>query len=241
MEGIQNGLLFSTIAGISTLFGAFIVILVGRPNRKLLAGLLGLAAGIMLAISTFELLLQGLNISSLTYCLTGFLAGTALLFFINFIIFPGKTIESKNGNNMLKIGYLILLGIALHNFPEGLAIGAGVEASPDLGLLVAVSIGIHNIPEGMATTAPLKAGGLGNTRIIFFTLLAGLMAPLGTITGKAIFTISPAIIGMGLTFASGAMLYIVFDELIPEGNRLHPSYSKGGIMLGFIIGFIIST
>ncbi|UMZ75240.1 ZIP family metal transporter [Natranaerofaba carboxydovora] len=235
----MEGILYSTLAGFSTVLGAIIVLSFGRPKGKTLAFLLGFAAGIMLAISTFELMREALEFSTAILSVIGFIFGAGILHFLNlFIPHMHLTEESKN-NNILKVGYLVLLGIALHNFPEGMAIGAGLEASPELGLFIAISIGIHNVPEGMATAGPLKAGGLGNLRIILFTLFAGLMAPLGTITSIAIFGISAKLVGMGLAFAAGAMLYIVFHELIPEGHKFDTSFANIGLLIGFLLGYIL--
>lgn len=235
----SQGILYSLLAGISTIIGTLIVISLGKPKRKALAGLLGFAAGIMLSISTFELMQESVEFSSAFYCVLGFLLGAGLLNYLNLLIFQMHP-KTLNENDILKIGYLLLIGIALHNFPEGLAIGAGLEACPELGLFVAISIGIHNIPEGIATAGPLKAGGLNNYRIVLWTLCAGLMAPLGTITGMTVFGLSPRFIGLGLAFASGAMLYIVFDELIPRAHKFNPCFANSGIILGFLLGFVIT-
>lgn len=235
----MEGIIFSTLAGFSTVIGAIIVLSLGRPQGMTLAVLLGFAAGIMLAISTFELMREALEFSSVFYSVTGFILGAGILYFLNLKIPHMHLTEETTNNNILRVGYLVLIGIALHNFPEGLAIGAGLEASPELGLIIAISIGIHNIPEGMATAGPLKAGGLGNIRIILLTLFAGLMAPLGTIVSMIIFGLSAELIGMGLAFAAGAMLYIVFHELIPEAHRFSPSHANLGLLVGFLLGYII--
>ena len=142
-------------------------------------------------------------------------------------------------NKILRTGYLIFLGIALHNLPEGMAIGAGLESSPELGLFVAVAIGLHNIPEGIATAGPLRAGGLSWAKVLGLTLAAGLMTPVGTALGLVMFSISPIFIGMGLAFAAGAMIYIVSDELIPTSHHYHSHTANLGFMAGFIAGLIL--
>jgi len=135
------------------------------------------------------------------------------------------------------MGYLIFFGIAIHNVPEGLAIGAGLEASPELGLTIALAIGLHNIPEGLAVAGPLKAGGLTNLKVVLFTMGAGLMTVVGTAIGLVVFGISSAFVGGSLAFAAGAMIYIVNDELIPQANNLHSHLANAGSIAGMLIGF----
>ncbi len=144
-------------------------------------------------------------------------------------------------NKILRTGFLIFLGIAIHNLPEGLAIGAGLEASPELGLYIAIAIGLHNIPEGIAVAGPLRAGGLSVIKVIFLTLLAGLMAPVGAAIGLLFFGISPLFVAGGLAFASGAMVYIVHDELVPQAHTLHAHIAIGGLMAGLLLGFILTA
>jgi zinc transporter, ZIP family len=140
---------------------------------------------------------------------------------------------------MLRTGYLILFGIAMHNLPEGLAIGAGLEAGPEVGLLIAVAIGFHNVPEGLAIAGPLKAGGLPMRKVILFTLLAGLMTPLGTVIGLLVMQISPVMVSGSMAFAAGAMVYIVNDELIPQANGMNSHLANAGLVIGLLLAFIL--
>ena len=148
------------------------------------------------------------------------------------------TIAKKNkqapaaDNKILQAGYLIFLGIALHNIPEGLAIGAGLEASPELGLYIAIALGLHNIPEGAAVAGPLRAGGLPVAKVVFLTLIAGLMSPVGAALGLVFINISPLFIAGSLSFAAGAMVYIANDELIPRSHKLNSHAAIGGSCSG---------
>ncbi|HLV08596.1 MAG TPA: ZIP family metal transporter, partial [Halanaerobiales bacterium] len=145
----------------------------------------------------------------------------------------------KVDNPILRTGYLILFGITLHNIPEGLAIGAGLESSPEVGLYIAIAIALHNIPEGLAIAGPLKVGGVSNGKLFLFTLGAGLMTPVGALIGLLFFNISTIFIAGSLAFAAGAMVYIVNDELIPQANSLHSHFANAGIIVGLLIGFSI--
>ncbi|OPJ55861.1 ZIP family metal transporter [Alkalithermobacter paradoxus] len=247
----MEGLLYSFLAGTSTVLGVIILVVFGRPSEKVLASLLGFAAGIMLAISVFELMPESLQLGSMTITVVGFVLGAGMMFLLDKIV-PHSHMSSVEDlvvenvgkldnldNNMLRTGYLILFGIALHNLPEGLAIGAGIEASPQMGIFIAAAIAFHNIPEGLAIAGPLKAGGLSVGKIFLFTLLAGLMTPLGTAIGMLFLKISEVFIGGSLAFAAGAMVYIVNDELIPQANTMHSHNANLGMIIGLLLGFIL--
>ncbi len=234
-----QAIIYSTLAGVSTVLGAIIVLILGRPGRRTLSVLLGFAAGIMLAISAFELIPEALEFSTLPLAAAGFIFGGIVMWIIDRIIPHLHLMSDAEDTNLVRTGYLVVLGIALHNLPEGLAIGAGLEASPELSLFIAISIGLHNIPEGMATTGPLKAGGLTTGAILLLNLLAGLMTPLGTILGLIFFGLTAGLIGAGLAFAGGAMIYIAINELIPEAQKTSQSFANAGIFLGLLLGFMI--
>lgn len=243
-------ILYSFLAGVSTSIGVFILMLFGNPGKKSMASLLGFAGGIMLAISVFELIPESVKLGSEFIMIIGVLLGALMMWGLDKLIphshlstSDDLTIENPEKINIsdpiLRTGYLVLFGIAIHNLPEGLAIGAGFESSPEIGLLIAVAIAFHNIPEGLAIAGPLKAGGINNLKIFIFTLLAGLMTPLGTIIGKLIFSISPVFIGGSLGFAAGAMIYIVNDELVPQSNHMQSHFANAGMISGLLIGFLI--
>ncbi len=247
----MEGLFYSLVAGSCTALGAVALFFSNNPGENPLAVLLGFAGGIMLGISVFELMPEAVALGSLGTAITGFLIGAGLMYLMD--IFLPHSHMSESGNvvvenpeklglrqkPMLRTGYLVLFGIAMHNIPEGMAIGAGLEASPDLGLLIAIAIGLHNIPEGLAMAGPLKAGGLSNVRIFLFTLMAGLMTPLGTAIGLLVLKTSPAMVGGSMAFAAGAMVYIVNDELIPQANAMNSHLANSGIVAGLLLAFAI--
>lgn len=245
----MEGLLYSFLAGSSTALGAVLLFFFGQPGEKTLSGLLGFAGGVMLGISVFELMPEAAAFGSMTTAVVGFVVGAGMMYGLDRVLphshlSSGDDLVVENPEKMglkkspiLRTGYLILFGIALHNLPEGLAIGAGLEASPELGLLIAVAIGLHNIPEGLAMAGPLKAGGLPMGKVVLFTLLAGLMTPLGTGIGMLVLQISPVMVAGSLAFAAGAMVYIVNDELIPQANSMNSHLANAGLLAGLLLAF----
>lgn len=247
----MEALIYSFLAGSSTALGAVLLFFIRQPGNKTLAGLLGFAGGIMLGISVFELLPEAVTFGSMTTAVMGFLSGTALMYGLDRVL-PHSHLSGSDDlvvenpeklgiqkTPLRRTGYLILLGIGMHNLPEGLAIGAGLEASPEVGLLIAVAIGLHNIPEGLAMAGPLKAGGLPMGKVFLFTLLAGLMTPLGTAIGLLVLQISTAMVGASMAFAAGAMVYIVNDELIPQANGMNSHIANINLVIGLLLAFAL--
>jgi len=147
---------------------------------------------------------------------------------------------SQVRSGLLRSGMMMLIVIALHNVPEGIAIGAGGSYSFRLGALLALMIAFHNIPEGMAIAAPLLAGGVGKGKVIFLTALSGATTLLGGFLGIIVGSISDLAIALSLSTAGGAMLYIVFGEIMPLSvimtkNRMASIVTLFGIILGLII------
>ncbi|NDL66584.1 ZIP family metal transporter [Anaerotalea alkaliphila] len=247
----MESLIYSFFAGTSTALGAIFLMFFGSPGKKAMAGLLGFAGGIMIAVSVFELMPSSLELGSMLVLVVGFLLGCLLMLLLDKFMPHAHLSESSHldlenvdpkileTRTALRTGYLIFLGIALHNLPEGLAIGAGLEASQELGIVIALAIGLHNIPEGLAVAGPLKAGGTSNLRLFLFTLAAGLMTPIGTAIGLLVFSVSTTLIGGSLAFAAGAMMYIVNDELIPQSNKMHSHMANAGLIGGLLIGFVM--
>lgn len=136
--------------------------------------------------------------------------------------------------------------IALHNLPEGMVIGASyaqdgsVGLSLSGGLTMAIVIGLHNIPEGMSVSVPLIAGGTSRVKAILMTAATGIPTILGAMLGYSLGTLSPLSLAISLSFASGAMLYVVFGELLPESILMWRSKAPAfGMLIGLIVGILI--
>lgn len=142
-------------------------------------------------------------------------------------------------------GVVMACAIALHNLPEGMVIGASYAGQSETvfagsGLILAVVIGLHNIPEGMAVSVPLITGGMSKTRAVLLTALSGAPTVIGAVIGYSLGLISPIWLALSLAFASGAMLYVVFGELIPEAILMWRSKLPAFfILIGTLVGLVL--
>ncbi len=243
---IMIGIIGLAAGVLGTGAGGVITALTGKPSKKTLGFYLGFAGGIMLALVFAELIPEALEEGSLILTMFGLVLGVALLILLD-IYLPhihhggNPDDEVQVNGRMTRMGYLLAFGIALHNFPEGIAIGAGFGADYTLGISLAIILALHNIPEGIAMAVPLWASGLGTKKVVLATLLAGVPVGIGAYLGSIISHISPVFLTLSLGFAAGAMLYISFDELLPEAHN-HSEGSHYGIyggVIGVLIGYIL--
>ena len=236
----------SLLAGLATGLGGVLVVLFGRPSRTQLAVILGLAAGINIAVATFELLPESIGIGGIGCAVIGFLSGTALMYLADRWFPDMHLVHTKDLNSlteskkMLRIGLFFALGIAVHNIPEGMAIGAGFAAARTLGLLIAVVIGLHNIPEGMGSAAPLKTAGLPPLVIVAITTADGLFTPLGTLLGLLLISVlKERFVATALALGAGAIVYVASKEIIPASYEQHEHYATLGIALGYVLTLVV--
>lgn len=155
-----------------------------------------------------------------------------------------QTKDQKSLSELFIAGLVMAFAIALHNFPEGMVIGASY-ASDEVtggvgGLAMAIVIGLHNIPEGMAVSVPLVAGGMKRVKATLLTAVTGAPTILGAMLGYFLGSLSPTMLAFSLSFASGAMLYVVFGELLPEAILMWRSKAPAFAMLaGMLVGIVI--
>ena len=237
-------LLISTLAGLATGLGGLIVVCFGKPSTKTLSLILGVAAGINIVIATVELLPAAVEHGNLFLMSVGFIFGIIVMSMIDRLI-PETDLLGGNGNGvdvarLIRTGCMIAIALAVHNLPEGLAIGAGFQATHSLGAIIALAIGIHNIPEGMGAAAPLKLADVDPKKIILITSLAGLATPIGTLIGTLLIHLSAAFVSLSLAFGGGAIMYVVCKELIPESHKQHAQYAIYGVSFGFLITLLLA-
>lgn len=242
MNDIMQITLIGLAAGIiGTGSGTVIALFVRTPSRSLLGFILGFAGGIMLAIVLTDLLPESIEAGSFFLAFTGLLIGTLFILFVDLKIPHIHFFETTEElARFIRTGTILGLGIAMHNLPEGIAIGASYVASPALGFTLAITIALHNIPEGIAMACPLCAGGMRIRWILLYTAMAGLPMGLGAFAGASLGAISPAVLSLSLGFAGGAMLYIIFGELIPGAQNSGNGHSGTfGAVFGTIAGILL--
>lgn len=152
----------------------------------------------------------------------------------------------QSRSSLFVAGLVMAAAIALHNVPEGMVIGAsfarsaGVEMLSRSGLVMAAVIGLHNIPEGMAVAVPLISGGMRKRKAVLLTAATGTPTVLGALVGVYLGTMGPLALALSLSFASGAMLYVVFGELLPESTLMwHSKLPALAAIVGMMIGLLI--
>ena len=146
--------------------------------------------------------------------------------------------------SLIVAGIVMAAAIALHNIPEGMTIGASFAASDDLlvgsGMIMAVLIGLHNIPEGMAVAVPLMSGGMGKLRAVLLTAVCGIPTLLGAWLGLWLGGVGPLGLALSLGFASGAMAYVVYGEILPEAYLIYKSKAPAfAVMAGMVLGLVL--
>lgn len=234
--GLLSGVLGTTTGGLS-------VVLLKKIGNKMLSVLLGFSAGIMVSITFVELIPESIGEGSLLTAMVGLLLGIGMIGFID-LKFPHRHFSFNCDGDTekaryIKTGILLGVGIAMHNLPEGVAIGAGFMISFEVGLALALLMAIHNLPEGMAVGAAMCIGEIKTSRILMVTVLAGIPMGIGALIGGLLGGVSEIALSIGLGFAAGAMLYIVFDELIPDAHqRMEGHTAIIGILSGIIIGIL---
>ncbi len=230
------------IAGVTgTLGGGLAVIAFKEIKAKFLCVILGISAGVMTVIVFLDLIPEAIEEGTLWTALLGLFLGIILIYILD-ITFPHQHVVSKEGEEgkYLKAGLLLAVGIALHNLPEGLAIGAGFTADAAMGFRLALLIALHNFPEGMAVATTLGIAGLTNGKIALITILAGVPMGIGAFFGAYVGRISDFALSTALGFAAGAMLYIIFEELIPDAHEKAGGHTPiMGILAGVIMGIVL--
>ena len=226
-----------------TVLGSAIIFFFKKVNKNILDAMLSIAAGVMIAASFFSLLApsiemsQELGFNKIISTTIGFLCGGFLILIMNKIF-------SKKYTDKKKRCLMLVSSITLHNIPEGLAIGVAFGsviynldgASITNAITLAIGIGIQNFPEGVAVSMPLRRDGLGRKKAFIYGALSAIVEPIAGIIGALLVLRIRVILPFLLSFAAGAMIYVVAEELIPECMT---NKRKGFISMCLICGFSI--
>ena len=248
MTLVFYGFFGSLIAGLMTSVGALPVFIGRTITQRFQDLLLGFAAGVMLAASFFSLIIPGLDYASQifgkglippTVVVLGLVLGVVTIAIINeraphehFIM----GVEGPPTQSVLKI-WLFVIAITIHNFPEGLAVGVGFGSGDfSNALSLAIGIGLQNAPEGLAVAVALVSEGYSRTYAFIVASLTGLVEPVGGLLGAGLVVISEPLLPWAMSFAAGAMLYVISHEIIPEThNRGYHNEATAGLTVGLVI------
>lgn len=252
---IYVGIVASLAAGLATGMGSIPIFFTKNISKKLLDSLLGVAAGVMLAATSFSLIIPALEkagggVKGATIAVIGILSGGIFLDIID-KFFPDSNLlanamdEVKNKEaGWLKLSpsmkrvWLFIIAITVHNFPEGLAVGVGF-GDGDLinGLSIAIGIGLQNMPEGLAVALPLIREGYKPWKAFLIALATGLVEPIGGLMGAGLVQVARPILPFVLAFAAGAMLFVISHEIIPESqnDEGHSKLATHALLIGFVV------
>lgn len=242
---------------VGTSLGAAMVFLLKKEiNPKIQKLLLGFASGVMIAASVWSLLLPSIELAKdrntvewLPAAL-GFSAGMLILLLLDSVV-PHQHIDSdkpEGHKSSLGKSKLLFLSVTLHNVPEGMAVGAvfagllaaGEEISIAAALSLSVGIALQNFPEGAIISMPLKGAGNSKKRAFAYGVLSGAVEPVAALITVLFSRIIMPVLPYLLSFAAGAMIYVVVEELIPESQSgEHSNIATVGVMLGFVIMMIM--
>lgn len=237
-----------------TALGAAMVFLFKSINKTILDSMLGFAAGVMIAASFWSLLNPAIDMARTDGgaawfpAVTGFLTGGAFMLIVDKIIphlHLGLPLDEAEGvKTSLHRSILLVLAITIHNIPEGLAVGVAFGAiavgMPSASLAgavaLAIGIGLQNFPEGAAVSIPLRREGLSRLKSFWYGQLSGVVEPIAGLGGALLVVAVKPILPYALSFAAGAMIYVVVEELIPESQQdKNTDLSTIGALLGFAI------
>ncbi len=226
------GAVTSLLAGLGTSLGALAIFVLRKPSTRTMIGLISGAAGVMLAASFFSLLGPAFEYANgggpfrigagTVAVVVGVFAGAGVLFMIHRYAPHEHFDRGREGPERTRFSrlWLFVIAIALHNFPEGMAVGVGFAGGNIAnGVALGLGIGLQNIPEGLAVAVSMLA--IGYTRRVGFAVssLTGLVEPIGGAIGAAAVVLAEPAMPLILGIAAGAMLFIISDEIIPETHR----------------------
>jgi ZIP family zinc transporter len=254
LSPVVQALLATCFTWFVTALGSSAVFFFKSIQRKVLDGMLGFAAGVMIAASYWSLLAPAIEMAkesalpAYVPATAGFLLGGAFLWVVDKLLphlhLRAPIEEAEGIKTAWERSVLLVLAITLHNFPEGLAVGvafgalsAGLPTASLAGAVaLALGIGIQNFPEGTAVSVPLRREGISRLRSFWYGQLSGMVEPIAGVLGATAVLLARPILPYALAFAAGAMIYVVVEELIPESQiESNTDVATVGAMLGFAV------
>lgn len=256
LDATIQALMATTFTWGLTAFGASFVFLFKNMSRRWMDFLLGFTGGVMIAASFWSLLNPAIEMSERDFspqwawipAAFGFVGGAGFIYLIDKILphlHLNAKLEQREG---IKTGWdrtiLMVLAITLHNIPEGLAVGVSFGAvamgHPDFSfgaaVALAIGIGIQNFPEGIAVAVPLRRQGLSRFKSFWWGQLSAIVEPVAGVIGALTVQVAQPVLPYALSFAAGAMIYVVVEEVIPETQQdRFADFATMGLILGFVV------
>lgn len=239
---------------IATSAGALLIYFTQSASVRTQDSLLGFAAGMMLAASAFSLILPGIEAAQETLTqpflasaivVLGLGLGTIMMLGLNYFTPHGQANDVLCGPECQRLSgiWLFVFAIALHNLPEGMAIGISfTHGDLKIGLPLTIAIAIQDIPEGFAVALALRSAGLSTTKSFLIGAATGILEPLGAMLGFAMSSSVVLAYPLSMGLAAGAMIFVVCHEVIPETHRNgHQAAATSGLMLGFAVMMFLDT
>ncbi|VTU41249.1 Zinc transporter ZupT [Variovorax sp. PBS-H4] len=251
---IQGALVGGMVAALATALGTLPVLLSQQFSQRSYDIMLGFGAGVMLAASSFSLVIPGLAAAKAQGASAwgaggivggGILLGALLLLAIDRAV-PHehfvKGLEGPQARTLRRV-WLFVLAIVLHNLPEGLAIGVAFAGTDPVGAAaLTTGISIQDVPEGMVVALALRGVGYGRLSSAGLGIVSGLVEPVAAMFGALLITVSAGMLPWGLAMAAGAMLYVISHEVIPESHRQgHEASATVGLVAGFVVMMVLDT
>jgi ZIP family zinc transporter len=260
LNPVLQALLATLFTWFVTALGAAVVFCAKDISRKVLDFMLAFAGGVMIAASFWSLLAPAIAMAeeaggrAWVPAAVGFLAGGIFIRLIDMVLphlHLGFPIEEAEGiKTSWRRSILLVLAITLHNIPEGLAVGVAFgalatgssHATFAAAVALALGIGIQNFPEGTAVSVPLRREGMSRLKSFWYGQLSGMVEPIAGVIGAAAVIIIQPLLPYALSFAAGAMIFVVAEEVIPESQRAgHTDLATMGVMIGFTVMMILDV
>lgn len=233
-------ILASILCGIGTMAGAALGVCFKGAGKVLMSSIIAIAGGLMLSVVTLDLIPEALGSGGILPVLTGIALGILLVVLVESLL--PESYHSVGNSLSMKSGVLLAIGLAIHNFPEGLAVGAGFGSNAELGIELMLVIALHDMPEGAAVAAGFLATKLRRAAIIGIAGLTAVPTCVGAMAGAALGTGADYFMPVCLGLAAGTMLYITCGELLPQSHALSGGrLSTLSILLGVVLGILITS
>lgn len=247
------GFAASILAGLATGAGALPALFFRNISNNLFNGMLGAAAGVMLAATAFSLLVPGIGYGNAVWPGKGiYIVSLGMLLGAWFLHVADRHLPHVHFDQVTDLSrkslskiWLFIVAITIHNFPEGMSVGVSFGTGEmKTGTVLAIAIALQNIPEGLAVALPLVGMGYNKWRAVGIATLTGLVEPVGGLLGITMVTVFQPILPIAMGFAAGAMLFVISEEIIPEthGNAgARSRYATFALMFGFILMMVLDN